>query len=54
MPTSYNQRRTITMDYENVFTIIKQRTGHKLDEWGCFVEILKDLPYVKEIGGMDE
>lgn len=54
LPTSYNQRRTVTMDYENVFTIIKQRTGHKLDDWGCFVEILKDLPYVKEIGGMDE
>ena len=54
LPSSYNQRRTITMNYENVFTIIKQRTGHKLDEWGCFVEILKDLPYVKEIGGMDE
>lgn len=54
LPTSYNQRRTVTMNYENVFTIIKQRTGHKLDEWGCFVEILKDLPYVKEIGGMDE
>lgn len=54
LPTSYNQRRTVTMNYENVFTIIKQRTGHKLDEWSCFVEILKDLPYVKEIGGMDE
>ena len=54
LPTSYSQRRTVTMNYENVFTIIKQRTGHKLDEWGCFVEILKDLPYVKEIGGMDE
>ena len=54
LPSSYSQRRTVTMNYENVFTIIKQRTGHKLDEWGCFVEILKDLPYVKEIGGMDE
>ena len=54
LPTSYSQRRTVTMNYENVFTIIKQRTGHKLDEWCCFVEILKDLPYVKEIGGMDE
>lgn len=54
LPSSYNQRRTVTMNYENVFTIIKQRTGHKLDEWCRFVEILKDLPYVKEIGGMDE
>lgn len=51
LPTSYNQRRTVTMDYENVFSIIKQRTGHKLDEWNEFVKILKTLPYVKEIGG---
>lgn len=49
LPSSYNQRRTITMNYENVVTIIRQRTGHKLDEWNEFVEILKDLPYVKEI-----
>lgn len=49
LPSSYNQRRTITMNYENVANIIHQRTGHKLDEWNNFVEILKDLPYVKEI-----
>ena len=51
LPESYNQKRTITMNYENVVTIIKQRTGHKLDEWNDFVEILKDLPYIKEIIG---
>ena len=51
LPTSYNQKRTITMNYENVMTMIRQRTGHKLDEWNNFVEILKDLPYVKEIKG---
>lgn len=49
LPSSYNQRRTITMNYENVFNIIHQRTGHKLDEWREFVNVLKDLPYVKEI-----
>lgn len=54
LPSSYNQKRTITMNYENVMNIIHQRTGHKLDEWNEFVEILKDLPYVKEImGGTD-
>ena len=51
LPSSYNQKRTITMNYENVVTIIKQRTGHRLTEWNTFVEILKDLPYVKEIIG---
>lgn len=49
LPTSYNQRRTITMNYENAVTMIHQRTGHKLDEWRNFVEILKQLPYVKQI-----
>lgn len=54
LPSSYNQRRTITMDYENVFSIIKQRSGHKLDEWNEFVKILKTLPYVMEIGGLND
>lgn len=49
LPTSYNQKRTITMNYENVITIIKQRTGHKLDEWNDLISILEDLPYIKEI-----
>jgi uncharacterized protein (UPF0248 family) len=49
LPSSYNQKRTITMNYENVMNIIHQRTGHKLDEWREFVNVLKDLPYVKEI-----
>ena len=54
LPTSYNQRRTLTMNYENVMTIIRQRSGHKLDEFNQFVEILKELPYVKEIMGETE
>jgi hypothetical protein len=54
LPMSYNYRRTVTMNYENVFSIIKQRTGHKLDEWNEFVSILRKLPYVNEIIGEDE
>lgn len=54
LPSSYNQRRTITMDYETVFSIIKQRAGHKLDEWNNLIKILKTLPYVKEIGGFED
>lgn len=49
LPSSYNQRRTITMNYENAITMIKQRSGHKLTEWNTFVEVLKILPYIKEI-----
>ena len=51
LPSSYNQRRTITMNYENVITMIRQRSGHKLDEWNKFVDSLLKLPYVSEICG---
>jgi hypothetical protein len=50
LPSSYNQKRTVTMTYENVITIIRQRTNHKLDEWNEFIEILKEeLPYITEL-----
>lgn len=49
LPSSYNQKRTVTFTYENVVTMIRQRTGHKLDEWNEFMEILKDLPGVNEL-----
>lgn len=49
LPCGYNQRFTITMNYENVVSMIRQRTGHKLDEWNNFVEELRSLPYVEEI-----
>lgn len=51
LPTSYNQKRTITMNYENAATIIRQRTGHKLDEWKVLIESLEKLPYLKTIMG---
>ena len=49
LPSSYNQKRSFTMNYENVVTMIRQRTGHKLDEWNDFVALLHGLPYVAEI-----
>lgn len=49
LPSSYNQKRTICMSYEVVFKIIRERTGHKLDEWNDLVDILKGLPYIREI-----
>lgn len=49
LPTSYNQRRTVDINYEVVMAMIRQRTGHKLDEWNEFIRVLEDLPYVKEI-----
>ena len=49
LPSSYNQKRTVTMNYENVINIISQRSNHKLDEWHEFCDALRDLPYIKEI-----
>lgn len=54
LPSSYNQRRTITMNYENIFTILRQRRGHKLDEWNTLCDIFETFPYVKEIGGQND
>lgn len=51
LPSSYNQRRTIQMNYENVMNIINQRENHKLDEWRELVKILRSLPYVMDIRG---
>lgn len=51
LPSSYNQKRTITMSYENVYSIYKQRcvVPHKLDEWRIgFKEWAESLPYFKE------
>lgn len=48
LPSSYNQKRTLDFNYETAATIIRQRSGHKLDEWHVFVDALKKLPYMKE------
>ena len=51
LPSSYNQRRTVSMTYENVMNMLDYRENHKLDEWREFCEILRGLPYIKEIRG---
>ena len=51
LPSSYNQKRTLDFNYETAVQIIRQRTGHKLDEWHKFVDVLWDLPYMREIVG---
>lgn len=50
LPSSYNQKRTVMFNYETALTMIRQRSGHKLDEWREFVQILQtELPYMKEL-----
>lgn len=54
LPASYNQLRTVSMNYENVINIIRQRTTHKLDEWKDFVRALKSLPYIQLLTEREE
>lgn len=48
LPSSYNQLRTCTMNYENIYSIYWARKDHKLDEWKVFCKWLKQLPYVED------
>ena len=52
LPTTYNQKRTLTLDYEVAYNMIRQRKNHKLDEWRELTDTLIDkLPYMKELIG---
>ena len=45
LPTSYNQKRTVYLNYEVLGTIYHQRRHHKIDEWVEFCDTIKTLPY---------
>ena len=45
LPSSYNQRRTLMLNYEVLAKIYKERKNHKLDEWVDFCEWIEGLPY---------
>lgn len=49
LPSSYNQMRTCTMNYENLIGIYNARKSHKLDEWHSFCDYISTLPYAKEL-----
>lgn len=49
LPSSYNQKRTIMMNYEVLANIYKSRRNHKLDEWVDFCKWIETLPYFKSI-----
>ena len=49
LPTSYNQLRTVTLNYEVLINIYKARRYHKLDEWKMFCAEIEKLPYAKEL-----
>ena len=51
LPSSYNQKRTVMLNYEVLANIYKSRRNHKLDEWHTFCDWIESLPYSELISG---
>lgn len=49
LPTSYNQKRTVQLNYQALLNMYHSRKNHKLDEWHTFCDWIERLPYFKEI-----
>ena len=54
LPSSYNQKRTIMLNYEVLANMYKARKNHKLDEWHTFCEWIEGLPYSELITGKEK
>lgn len=54
LPSSYNQKRTVMLNYEVMANIYKSRHNHKLDEWHTLCDWIKTLPYSELITGKEE
>ena len=53
LPSSYNQKRTVMLNYEVLANIYKSRKNHKLDEWHVLCEWIEKLPYAELITGKE-
>ena len=53
LPTSYNQKRTVMLNYEVLVNIYRWRRDHKLDEWHTFCDWIEQLPYSELIPGKE-
>lgn len=54
LPSSYNQRRTVMLNYEVLANIYKSRKGHRLDEWKTMLDWIEGLPYSELITGKEK
>lgn len=54
LPSSYNQRRTVMLNYEVLANIYKSRRNHKLDEWHALCDWIEGLPYSEMITGKEK
>lgn len=53
LPSSYNQKRTVMLNYEVLANIYESRKNHKLDEWHTFCHWIEELPYSELITGYE-
>ena len=53
LPTSYNQKRTVMLNYEVLANIYKSRKHHRLDEWHTLCDWIEELPYSELITGKE-
>lgn len=53
LPSSYNQKRTVMLNYEVLANMYKSRRNHKLDEWHTFCDWIESLPYSELITGKE-
>lgn len=53
LPSSYNQKRTVMLNYEVLANMYKSRRNHKLDEWHTFCDWIEKLPYSELITGKE-
>ena len=49
LPSSYNQMRTVTMNYENLINMYYARKNHKLAEWHTYCDWIRSLPYAESL-----
>lgn len=49
LPSSYNQMRTVSLNYEVLLNIYYARRNHKLEEWHAFCHWIEELPYAREL-----
>ena len=49
LPSSFNQMRTVSLNYENLINMYYARKTHKLAEWHTLCDVIRSLPYAKQL-----
>ena len=54
LPEGFLQRRTVCTNYQTLYSIYQQRKNHRLPQWHYFCDWIKELPYFKELTGLED